>query len=415
MAVLTAAAAAPAIGSAELRDDNPQRVAVETVSLGIGRAGQPTGQVSLGWARMSDDGRRVVFSAQSNRLLPGPDCADANCVYLRDRVTGRLSVVSSTSDGTPAGDLHSPILPAISGDGRFVAFASDAAGLAPGPHPGLRLYVKNLRTGELEASLTPPHPGPDHERARVTVRGISEHGRFVAVSGGFYRSDDHPDSSYVYDRVTGDWQPFSGPNISTTVGAMTDDADYVAYESYGAGYGLFLFERRTGRTRPVPTGPAHSEAHANEMAFSGDGRLLFVSWLYEEWHTGQFTIDVVVYRSSDLKVVEVIKDPRLAKVDAASTTGRYLAGSALGASYGTTYGQTIRYDRRTDAFQLLTISPTGEPADAWSHGTDISADGRTVLFNTPAGNIAPEGDHPPVVDEDTKYNDLFVATIGPLR
>ena len=410
-AALVAAGAAPAIGSGEARPDGPERVSVETISLS--RSGEPTGQVSLGGARMSDDGRRVVFSARSNRLMPGRVCVNTHCVYLRDRVSGRLSVVSSTSDGTPDGDRYASIRPAISGDGQFVAFAADAAGLAPGPHPGMRLYMKNLRTGELEATLTPPAPGPGHQRARATVRGISERGRFVAVSGSFRTGD--PDVSYVYDRATGDWQPFAGPYAATSVEAMSDNADYVAYESWGGGNGVFVFERRTGRTRQVPTGPADPEAYARVATFSGDGRLLMVTWQHYDWDTGLTDYDLVVYRSHDLNVVEVIEDSRLVALDAASTTGRYVVGSSRGASYGTEHGQTIRLDRRTGQIKLITVSPSGEPADAWSHGTDISANGKTILFNTPASNIAPEGDQPYEEGFEMKYDDLFVATLSPLR
>lgn len=81
---------------------------------------------------ISADGRFVAFDSDATNLV----AADSNFrtdVFVRDRLTGTTERVSVASDGTE-GNGQSGFVdpPAISGDGRFVAFASGASNLVPG-------------------------------------------------------------------------------------------------------------------------------------------------------------------------------------------------------------------------------------------------------------------------------------------
>jgi Tol biopolymer transport system component len=55
-------------------------------------------------------------------------------VFVHDRQTGVTKRVSVAFDGTQGNGLS--WMPSISGDGRFVAFASDASNLVPGDTNG---------------------------------------------------------------------------------------------------------------------------------------------------------------------------------------------------------------------------------------------------------------------------------------
>ncbi len=85
---------------------------------------------------ISADGRYVVFESFAADLLPGGDNGYGQ-VYLWDRATDGLTLVSHRADGTPGAgqSLH----PAISADGRYVAFQSSAGlgGLPPSGSPEL--------------------------------------------------------------------------------------------------------------------------------------------------------------------------------------------------------------------------------------------------------------------------------------
>ena len=91
----------------------------------------PNGNSSL--PAISADGRHVVFVSEASNLLAGDDNSTSD-VFLYDRETGALSWVSRAADGQSAGGESTS--PVISGDGRFVAFQSDAANLVCTRRPG---------------------------------------------------------------------------------------------------------------------------------------------------------------------------------------------------------------------------------------------------------------------------------------
>ncbi len=88
---------------------------------------------------ISADGRFVAFASFASNLVAG-DTADCgvppiftfNCldVFVRDLQTGTTEMVSVSSAEVPSNDFS--YLPAISGDGRYVAFLSYATNLVPG-------------------------------------------------------------------------------------------------------------------------------------------------------------------------------------------------------------------------------------------------------------------------------------------
>ena len=93
---------------------------------------------------VSQDGRYVVFTTQ-DALVP-QDTNNSSDVYLRDRLTGQVSLVSVSQDGTTAGNGWS-YSPAISADGSMVAFFSSATNLCAGGNGHYQIYVRNMVTG----------------------------------------------------------------------------------------------------------------------------------------------------------------------------------------------------------------------------------------------------------------------------
>jgi hypothetical protein len=83
---------------------------------------------SFSWA-ISSDGRFVAFHSQATNLVPN-DTNNNMDVLLRDRQTHTTTRVSVASDGTEANGLSN--FPAISGDGLLVTFNSNAGNLVPG-------------------------------------------------------------------------------------------------------------------------------------------------------------------------------------------------------------------------------------------------------------------------------------------
>src|SRR5207244_1338287 len=78
----------------------------------------------------------VAFSSDATNLV-GRDTNGAADVFVHDRVIGTTKRVSVSSTGAQANDDSvSGFAPAISADGRFVAFSSDATNLVPGDTNG---------------------------------------------------------------------------------------------------------------------------------------------------------------------------------------------------------------------------------------------------------------------------------------
>lgn len=128
---------------------------------------------------MSGDGRFVAFDGRS-RYVAG-DTNHQRDVYLRDRLTGQVSWISQGLGGVP-GNAYSG-WPSISKDGRFVAFASEATNLVPGGSQFRNIFVHDRGTG-LTSMVPLAFPGSEMAWAPA----ISGDGRWVAYAGGFYRS-----------------------------------------------------------------------------------------------------------------------------------------------------------------------------------------------------------------------------------
>ena len=90
---------------------------------------------------VSGDGRLVAFASQATNLVPRDRNRVAD-VYLHDVHTGQTTLVSrSARGGSATGPSRQP---ALSADGRFVAFVSDAADLACASRCPNRLLDLNL-------------------------------------------------------------------------------------------------------------------------------------------------------------------------------------------------------------------------------------------------------------------------------
>ncbi len=96
---------------------------------------------------LSADGTKIAFSSYADNLLPGVS-GQGGQIYVKNLVTGDLSLVSSAADGTPANGYTE--YPIISPDGRYAMFRSNATNLVPGGTAGPdQVYVKDLGNGAI--------------------------------------------------------------------------------------------------------------------------------------------------------------------------------------------------------------------------------------------------------------------------
>ncbi|MCZ7434879.1 hypothetical protein O7598_00590 [Micromonospora sp. WMMC241] len=107
--------------------------------------GQADGLSGFSSSTISGDGRWVVFLSTASNLVPG-DTNDAPDIFLRDRRRAVTSRISVSSTGAQGDGVSSD--PAISADGRFAAFSSWSSNLAPGDTNGVEdVFVRDLAAG----------------------------------------------------------------------------------------------------------------------------------------------------------------------------------------------------------------------------------------------------------------------------
>ena len=102
------------------------------VSVSSDGAQANTTEDGSGWPALSADGRFVAFWSDASNLVAG-DSNDSTDVFLRDRVAGTTERVSVSRTGVQASPTDEGSgRPAISADGRLVAFVSSASNLVAG-------------------------------------------------------------------------------------------------------------------------------------------------------------------------------------------------------------------------------------------------------------------------------------------
>jgi len=178
---------------------------------------------------ISEDGRYVAFGSYASNLV-ADDTNDTEDAFVYDRTTDTIERVSVSSEGDEGDDeSYNPVL---SADGRYVAFASYATTLiAEGTESG-GVFLHDRQTGETTLVVV-----GDGFYSEASNPDISGDGRFVAYA--FYVYDPDTDGEYLrvyrYDTeedglvyVTDDVE-----NDYSDHPALSTDGSVIAFDSYG--------------------------------------------------------------------------------------------------------------------------------------------------------------------------------------
>ncbi len=390
---------------------------------------------------ISGDGRYVAFSSDASNLVPG-DTNARDDVFVHDRVTGATQRVSVASDGTQANSDSA--IPAISADGRYVAFWSDASNLIPGDTNGSAdVFVRDRATGTTERVSVASNGIQANSYSYYTA--ISGDGRYVVFSS--HASNLVPgDTSaaldvFVHDRATGTTERVSVASDGTQANcdsdnypvisaiiisgnpdsdypAISGDGRYVAFSSQACNLvpgdtngtpDMFVHDRVTGTTERVSVASDGTQANSSSYypAISGDGRYVVFSSSASNLVPGDLlyrdidgiTNDVFVHDrvTGATELVSVASDGTQANessfYSAISAEGRYVAFTSTASNLvpGDTnmHFDVFVHDRVTGATELVSGSSDGTQADNSSLYPAISAEGRHVAFLSYASNLVP--------------------------
>jgi Tol biopolymer transport system component len=330
---------------------------------------------------ISADGRIVAFRSSASNLHP--DDADATPdVFVRDLQAGTTTLVSRAAGAAGAKGNNSSLEPAVSADGRFVAFASWASNLHPDDaDAGSDVFVRDLQA---DTTTLVSRAGGAKGNSDSFGPAVSADGRFVAFES--WASNLHPeDADTSTDVFVRDLQADTATLVSRAAGAagakgnsssgrpaVSTDGRFVAFESFAsnlhpddtdADSDVFVRDLQADTTTLVSRAAGAAGGKGNEVSFeptvSADARFVaFTSWasnLHPE--------------DADLSSDVFVRD-----LEAGTTT---LVSRAAGAA--------------------------GPKGNDDSFGPALSADGRFMAFTSSASNLHPD-------DADTS-EDVFVRYV----
>ncbi|MBI5606907.1 MAG: FG-GAP repeat protein [Deltaproteobacteria bacterium] len=117
----------------------------QTTLVSVASDGSQANDSSYG-SSISADGRYVVFQSSATNFVPA-NTKNGLDIFVHDRQTGQTTLVSVASDGTQANGYSWS--PAISANGRYVVFKSYAANLVPGDTNGQEdIFAYDRQTGK---------------------------------------------------------------------------------------------------------------------------------------------------------------------------------------------------------------------------------------------------------------------------
>lgn len=130
---------------------------------------------------ISGDGRYVAFTSTSTNLVRG-DTNDLDDIFVRDRQSGTTKRVSRSSTGRQADGASNS--PTFSSDGRFIAFVSRATNLVAGDTNSVSdVFLHDNKTGTTRrVSVGTDGSRGDANSSFSTPAAVSAQGRVVAFS-----------------------------------------------------------------------------------------------------------------------------------------------------------------------------------------------------------------------------------------
>jgi Tol biopolymer transport system component len=362
---------------------------------------------------ISGDGRFVVFESDATNLAGG-----TGGLFLKDRQTGGVTRVGVAGSN-----------PSISNDGRFIAFDSGTTTEVVGDTNGASdVFMFDRQSGTVSRISVDSSGGQSN--ANSTGTAISGDGRYVAfmseatnlVGGDTNNAGD----VFVHDNQTGQTRRVSvasnGSEANASAGAMDISADgrFVAFSSAATNLvtgdtngkaDIFVYDLQTGNTTRVSvnTSGAQADGGGFDPTISGDGRyVVFMS------DSGNLDPRADEYRGKDLVYVHdrQIGQTTLASVASdgsiltvglfdqptISNNGRYVAFSFY--DKGNNNGILHIWARDLQTGESKSV----EGGDASSGSSSLSSDGKFVAFSSSASNL---------ISGDTNgASDIFVREVA---
>ncbi|MEO7912228.1 MAG: hypothetical protein ABIV47_21500 [Roseiflexaceae bacterium] len=337
------------------------RLAKQTTRVSIDSAGGQGDSGSTA-AAISGDGRYVTFQSQATNLV-ALDANNAGDIFVHDRQTGQSTRVSVSSIGAEGQGASND--PAISADGRYIAFVSDAANL-----------VDNDLGGHRDVFL--------HDRqTNQTIR----------ISAGFGGLSANGESDSP--AISGDGSTIAFRSDATNLLAAGSDTN--------SDSDIFIYNRQIGQISRVSitSGGAQAQGESTSPAISADGRAIvfasnannltttdtsgFSNIYLHDLPTGQ---TIWISHALDGSAPNDDSDSPTISGDGNSIAFLSSANNLVGYD-AKSLQDVFLFDRHRATIGCLSVSTQGGAADSFAASPAISADGHFTAFESYAGNLLP--------------------------
>ncbi len=380
---------------------------------------------------ISGDGRFIAFESDASNLIPNDTNASTD-IFVKDRQTGEVTRVSVDSSGAQANEGSGGA--AISNDGRYVAFVSDASNLvANDTNATTDVFLRDRQLGTT-IRISVSSSGEQANDLSDFPLAVSSDGRFVAFNSdatNLVANDTNSATDvFVHDNQTGATERVSiasdgtQANSSSYYPSISANGQFVTFTSNANNLisgdtnnkaDVFARDRATGATTRVSINSSGEQADkgGDSPAISGDGR--FVVFLSDANNlapgveiVGKKLVYVHDRQISQTTLASVFSDGSVMTVGlldqpTISSNGRYVAFSFYDKAENNGImniwvrdlqkGETVRVSNGNDS----------------SFGPSFSANGGIVAFWSGASNL---------ISGDTNgASDIFVGEVayGPER
>ncbi len=402
--------------------------AIETVRVSVSGAGTQADGHS-GTTAISADGRFVAFGSVASNLVSG-DTNGAEDVFVRDRdldgdlvydesgavSTVRVSVSSAGLEGNVGGTF-----PALTSDGRFVAFLSSSTNLVAGDSNSRfdsfvhdrdadRNGIFDESAGIATTRVSESSAGIEGNGDSDSVPSISASGRFVAFSShatnldlgdpgsGVFVRDRDSDGNGLYDEpgnvettretgfgfAPGQSNPVSAPTLSPNgrYVAFSSPLPLPGHDPNNFWRDVYLRDRQTGQTYLASRNAAGSAGNQFSGGYNtrlgGGGEYCDGPCLSTPSTNGRlvaFLSDANNLAPGDINDFRLPKDFTYYGTDA-FVHDRDADGDGVYGEFGAI--ATMMVSVRTDGSQIVPPDPFGEGYH--TTGVALTADGRHVAF-----------------------------------
>lgn len=339
---------------------------------------------------LSTEGRFVLFTSQANDLSPLDDNENED-VYLKDTTTGGIELVSVNAAGNHSG-AGSSWNPSLSADGRFAAFQSDAADLVQNDtNRTTDVFLRDLATHTTHL-VSHDLTGTKSASHASTSPIITSNGAFVIYQS--FATNIHSSATsasythlFAYEVSTGTNHLITSTNAISNF-IVSPNGRWVAFKA-GPHTPFFVHDLVCHSNILVNVGATYIGP------FSSDGQWLIVN---EEVNSSISSISWynLISRMTLLRSFGSISyvQPIILNQDGSHALFRAISRSSE------TNGQVFDIERDTGKITLVSMTPEQTPStNTSSRPLWINPWGTYAIFQSAAADLVP--------DDTNGYTDIF--------